>query len=654
MGCPAHIEYTEELQRLRTFALFPRASFIQVSPILLAEDGFVFTGTRNTTRCVYCELVKSDWTSADDIHEVHACMSPRCPMVTKIGCNNKTVQPEDQSSFSFVSDGHENIGTCRDDEAQKNRSNHNAETQIIHAQRDHDQTICEPKHLDVHDDSGRHPDDSSHAHARITNISSEIQKPKEKHFNASSLEKDEAVLIKTTPSKNPPREIIEVETNQVLSRKAKRVDYAVEERRLESFTEWPESHHLEPTSLAKCGLFYAGYGDCVRCFFCGGGLRNWKVEDNIWIEHARWFPKCKYVIDTLGKPFIDMVSDLNSKYDQIDLNMVLQNLSQDYCEHFPVLSELWDTLYDKKQTSASYHDNISTEEVSTKKAPFKMKSQNSEDQNCSFTVQLTSKVRKKLEDSSYLGVIMDKPKTKELASWSARFSRFDKWPKEHHLRPHVLCDAGFYYAGYGDCCRCFYCGGGLRNWELEDDVWVEHARCFPKCGYMRQKAGDTFISCVQRLNQTKEKITLADVMNDIGESNLIFHRDVMFKSDPSVLSIVEQGFNKEMVLDVAKELYEKNITVTSESLLKSLTELGQVIQEADTRTFSSIDNSETIRKENQELREQSLCKICLDEKMEIVFTSCGHLVCCTECASALDKCPICRKAVTGKVRVHMS
>uniref|UniRef100_A0A182YU70 RING-type domain-containing protein n=1 Tax=Biomphalaria glabrata TaxID=6526 RepID=A0A182YU70_BIOGL len=613
MGCPAHIEYIEEIQRLRTFALFPRASFIQVSAIQLAEDGFVFTGTQNTTRCVYCEVVKSDWTSADDIHEVHACMSPRCPMVTKIGCNNKTVQPEDQSSFRYVSDSHENSGTCRDDEAQKNRSNHNAETQIIHAQCDHDQTKCEPKHLDVLDDSGRHLDDSSHEHARITNISSE------RHFNASSLEKDEAVFIKTTPSQNPPREIIEIETNQVLSRKAKRVDYAVEEKRLDSFTEWPENHHLEPTSLAKCGLFYAG------------GLRNWKVEDNIWIEHARWFPKCKYVIDTVGQPFIDMVSNLNSKYDQIDLNMVLQNLSQDYCEHFP--GELWDTLYDKKQTSASYHDNISTEEGS-------------------FTVQLTSKVRKKLEDSSYLGVIMDKPKTKELASWSARFSRFDKWPKEHHLRPHVLCDAGFYC--YGDCCRCFYCGGGLRNWELEDDVWVEHARCFPKCGYMRQKAGDTFISCVQRLNQTKEKITLADVMNDIGESNLIFHRDVMFKSDPSVLSVVEQGFNKEMVLDVAKVLYEKNITVTSESLLKSLTELGQVIQEADTKTLtSSIDYSEAIRKENQELREQSLCKICLDEKMEIVFTSCGHLACCTECASALDKCPICRKAVTGKVRVHM-
>jgi hypothetical protein len=31
--------------------------------------------------------------------------------------------------------------------------------------------------------------------------------------------------------------------------------------------------------------------------------------------------------------------------------------------------------------------------------------------------------------------------------------------------------AGFLFAGYQDYTRCFFCGGGLRNWEAGDDPW---------------------------------------------------------------------------------------------------------------------------------------------------------------------------------------
>lgn len=41
--------------------------------------------------------------------------------------------------------------------------------------------------------------------------------------------------------------------------------------------------------------------------------------------------------------------------------------------------------------------------------------------------------------------------------------------------------------------RCFFCGGGLFNWEADDDPWIEHARWFPKCVYLRQSKGDEFI-----------------------------------------------------------------------------------------------------------------------------------------------------------------
>lgn len=35
-------------------------------------------------------------------------------------------------------------------------------------------------------------------------------------------------------------------------------------------------------------------------------------------------------------------------------------------------------------------------------------------------------------------------------------------------------------AGHGDNVKCYYCDGGLRNWEPGDDPWQEHAKWFPR------------------------------------------------------------------------------------------------------------------------------------------------------------------------------
>ena len=52
--------------------------------------------------------------------------------------------------------------------------------------------------------------------------------------------------------------------------------------------------------------------------------------------------------------------------------------------------------------------------------------------------------------------------------------------------------------GSNDMVRCFYCGGKLRCWQANDDVWTEHARLFPLCPYVRNKKGSAFITHVQK------------------------------------------------------------------------------------------------------------------------------------------------------------
>ena len=46
--------------------------------------------------------------------------------------------------------------------------------------------------------------------------------------------------------------------------------------------------------------------------------------------------------------------------------------------------------------------------------------------------------------------------------------------------------------------KCFFCDGGLRNWERNDDPWLEHARWFPKCGYLRTKKGEEYVKDIRK------------------------------------------------------------------------------------------------------------------------------------------------------------
>ncbi|XP_034253677.1 death-associated inhibitor of apoptosis 1-like isoform X2 [Thrips palmi] len=83
--------------------------------------------------------------------------------------------------------------------------------------------------------------------------------------------------------------------------------YITLEARLESFESWPSALKLRPQELAEAGFFYTGLGDKTICFQCGGGLKDWAETDEPWREHALYFSKCGYVVQTKGREFIGEV-----------------------------------------------------------------------------------------------------------------------------------------------------------------------------------------------------------------------------------------------------------------------------------------------------------------------------------------------------------
>lgn len=72
--------------------------------------------------------------------------------------------------------------------------------------------------------------------------------------------------------------------------------YASLGNRLKSFKDWPKSLKVKPKDLAEAGFFYTGTGDKTMCFYCGMGCKDWEETDDPWVEHAKWAPKCQYVL----------------------------------------------------------------------------------------------------------------------------------------------------------------------------------------------------------------------------------------------------------------------------------------------------------------------------------------------------------------------
>lgn len=60
-----------------------------------------------------------------------------------------------------------------------------------------------------------------------------------------------------------------------------------------------------------------------------------------------------------------------------------------------------------------------------------------------------------------------------------------------------------------------------------------------------------------------------------------------------------------------------------------------------------------LREENDKLREERLCAICLTKDRNIRFDPCGHACCCDECESQVKNCPTCRQLITDRHHVYL-
>jgi inhibitor of apoptosis domain-containing protein len=83
------------------------------------------------------------------------------------------------------------------------------------------------------------------------------------------------------------------------------------------------------------------------------------------------------------------------------------------------------------------------------------------------------------------------PSNMQYVSIHSRIESFASWPGTQSIQEMAL--AGFYQLPNTGRVVCFYCGGGLKDWEPGDDPWFEHAKWYPKCVYIYLNKGYEYV-----------------------------------------------------------------------------------------------------------------------------------------------------------------
>ena len=108
---------------------------------------------------------------------------------------------------------------------------------------------------------------------------------------------------------------------------------------------------------------------------------------------------------------------------------------------------------------------------------------------------------------------------------------------------------------------------------------------------------------------------------------------------------------------VSIEQENRNLKM-SQSFYEAIKRENEILKEKLKQNEKSMKETMILKEKLKEtersvVAELRLCKICMENEMEITFLPCGHLMSCVNCAPVLKNCPICRRPIKGSVRTYL-
>ncbi|KAL3881346.1 hypothetical protein ACJMK2_027798 [Sinanodonta woodiana] len=480
------------------------------------------------------------------------------------------------------------------------------------------------------------------------------------------------------------------------------LEFRSERKRLETFHNWPVNAAVSARDLAKNGFLYTGIGDRAQCAFCHNVISGWTPQDNVATEHRKLSPDCAFAlgVHNMGNiPIEEPSRSVNLSPFQVTgeyFKQQIQNATRTHSGNYGNFSSnVAQAAHlnppDARGLSGSYGNFSSNVAQAAHLNPADARGQ----------IGLTSSNALQHRQAKYQDWNLE----------STRLASYKSWPSQLNQKPQALAKAGLFYLGQGDRVKCFWCGGELYDWDPQDDPWEEHAKWFPECGYVNWIMGEDYVKYIQdvlrgiipdpfasphvlavlkdtnyskeQIQHVKEKYGMAALINasnlikalelEFGRTNNSHHSSMEYEETVRKTPLSEQIQNFSPaasdrngghdVTGLFKSTISSDDHQSGASNYQGQITLHKRKPDNDTKSSDgetkkkSKDNNkdvDTILQENQSLKDQRLCKICLDEEICVTFVPCGHFACCVACAVPLKDCPICRKPIQESIKTFWS
>ncbi|XP_037361617.1 baculoviral IAP repeat-containing protein 2 [Talpa occidentalis] len=309
-------DFSCELYRMSTYSSFPAG--VPVSERSLARAGFYYTGVIDKVKCFCCGLMLDNWKQGDNPIEKHKQLYPSCSFIQNLLSvtnleftfkkNNSLVRTNSahslsptlehssssSGSYSNLSLNPINSRTVEDfSPVRTNPYSYAMSTEEARFLTYHmwPLTFLSPSELAKAGFYYLGPGDRVACFACGGTLSN--WEPKDDAMSEHRRHFPNCPFLENSPG--------------ALRFSISNLSMQTHTARLRTFTYWPSSVPVRPEQLASAGFYCVGRNDDVKCFCCDGGLRCWESGDDPWMEHAKWFPRCEFLIRMKGQEYVDEI-----------------------------------------------------------------------------------------------------------------------------------------------------------------------------------------------------------------------------------------------------------------------------------------------------------------------------------------------------------
>lgn len=260
--------------------------------------------------------------------------------------------------------------------------------------------------------------------------------------------------------------------------------------------------------------------------------------------------------------------------------------------------------------------------------------------------------------------------------------------KNQHVQFNDLALLGLYFFKKPDVVKCYFCNVDLSEFEANDNIFKEHLKFSPNCPLLRRRkttnvpldAGEldkilppaSYDECgsTRRKSSVKDTVAYPDYRIPSKRMNSFGSWPVGIKQKPENLSDAGFFYNGQSDITICfscglvvneweeaddpwivhKSLAEKDCAYLrlNQSQIKKAEKKIEQIKEGSyskpLKTNHDDDDSE------EEIDNETMCKICFKRKSSLVFLPCKHVAVCGQCVFGIGKnCPICRSPIEESI-----